>query len=99
MRVIITAAAKADLIAIGDFIKLDNPVRAATFIDELLERCYGIVDRPRAYPLAPRYEQFGVRRTVYRDYLIFYRLNDEQIEIIHVIHGARDYETLLFSGS
>ena len=37
MRVVITAAAKADLIAIGEFIRPHNPARAATFIDELLD--------------------------------------------------------------
>ena len=57
MRVVITAAAKADLIAIGEFIRPHNPARAATFIDELLDRCHDLADMPRAYPLVPRYEQ------------------------------------------
>jgi toxin ParE1/3/4 len=54
---------------------------------------------PRRYPLVPRYEKFGIRRTVYQDYLIFYRIHVEVIEIIHVLQGARDYETLLFPNS
>jgi toxin ParE1/3/4 len=33
---------------------------------------------------------------VYRDYLIFYRVHEELIEIIHILQGAQDYETLLF---
>jgi toxin ParE1/3/4 len=96
MRVVVTAAAKADLIAIGDFIKLNNPERAITFVEELLDRCDALADMPRTYPLVPRYEKFGVRRTVYRDYLIFYRVHEELIEVIHIFQGARDYETLLF---
>jgi toxin ParE1/3/4 len=51
---------------------------------------------PRAYPLVPRYEKFGIRRTVYRDYLIFYRVHEQSVEIVHIFQGARDYETLLF---
>jgi toxin ParE1/3/4 len=54
---------------------------------------------PRRYPLVPRYEKFGIRRTVYQDYLIFYRIHEEVIEIIHVLQGAQDYETLLFPNS
>lgn len=62
------AAAKADLAEIGDFIKIDNPDRAITFISELLDRCRSLGDMPRAYPLVPRYERFGVCRRVYRNY-------------------------------
>jgi toxin ParE1/3/4 len=99
MKVVITAAAKADLAEIGDFIKMDNPDRAITFISELLDRCRSLGDMPRAYPLVPRYERFGVRRRVYRNYLIFYRINENQIEVLHVLDGARDYESLLFPDS
>ncbi len=95
----ITTAAKADLIAIGDFIKPNNPERAVTFVEELLDRCYALSDMPRRYPLVPRYEKFGIRRTLYQDYLIFYRIHEEVIEIIHVLQSARDYENLLFPNS
>jgi toxin ParE1/3/4 len=74
----------------------NNPERAITFVEELLDRCNVLADMPRAYPLVPRYEKFGIRRTVYRDYLIFYRVHEESVEIIHILQGAQDYETLLF---
>jgi plasmid stabilization system protein ParE len=67
MKIVITAAAKADLIDIGNFIRPHNPERAATFVDELLDRCFTLVNMPRAYPLVPRYEKWGIRRCVYRD--------------------------------
>lgn len=44
----------------------------------------------------PRYERFGIRRCVHGDYLIFYRLQPEQIAVIHILQGARDIEALLF---
>ena len=96
MRVVITAAAKADLLAIRRYIEADNPNRAVSFVEELLDRCLALADTPRAYPLVPRYERFGIRRCVHSDYLIFYRLQPEQIEVIHVLQGARDIEALLF---
>jgi len=89
MRVVITAAAKADLIAIRRTIEADNPTRALSFVEELLDRCLALADTPRAYPLVPRYERFGIRRCVHGSYLIFYRLQPEQIEVIHVLQGAR----------
>ena len=96
MRVVITAAAKADLLAIRRYIEADNPSRALSFVEELLDRCLALADTPRAYPLVPRYERFGIRRCVHGDDLIFYRLQPEQIEVIHVLQGARDIEALLF---
>jgi addiction module RelE/StbE family toxin len=96
MRVVITAAAKADLLAIRRYIEADNPTRALSFVEELLNRCLALADTPRAYPLVPRYERFGIRRCVHGNYLIFYRLRPEQIEVIHVLQGARDIEVLLF---
>lgn len=96
MRVVITAAAKADLIAIRRTIEADNPTRALSFVEELLDRCLALADTPRAYPLVPRYERFGIRRCVHGSYLIFYRLQPEQIEVIHVLQGARDVEAILF---
>lgn len=98
MKVVLTEAAKADLIEIGEFIGDHNPKRAASFVNELLNRCEALGDMPRAFPLIPRYEHHGVRRLVHRDYLIFYRLNGERVEVLHVLNGARDYESLLFDG-
>ncbi len=96
MRVVITDAAKADLVEIGEFIRPHNPRRAMAFVDELLNRCIALADMSRAYPLVPRYEYHGIRRYTYRDYLIFYRVKEEMVEVIHIVHGARDYEVLLF---
>ncbi len=96
MKLVITAAAKADLLAIRRTIETDNPTRALSFVEELLDRCLALADTPRAYPMVPRYERFGIRRCVHGNYLIFYRLQPEQIEVIHVLQGARDIEALLF---
>lgn len=100
MKVVLTDAAVADLIRIGWFIREDNPARAVTFVAELEERCRNLETAPHAYPLLPSHESAGIRRRPYRDYLIFYRVNEAGgvIEILHVLHGARDYEEVLFPG-
>jgi plasmid stabilization system protein ParE len=96
MIVTITEAAERDLEGIGDWIAQGNPNRAVTFVLELRRRCLALADAPRAYPLLPHHERTGVRRRVYNNYLIFYRIVDESIEVLRVIHGARDYEPILF---
>lgn len=96
MIVRVTAAAEADLEAIGDYIARDNPARALSFVQELREKCLSLADAPLAFPLVPRYELFGIRRRVHGSYLIFYRAEAKRVIVIHVLHGAMDYETLLF---
>jgi len=49
----------------------------------------------RAFPIIERYKHMGIRRRSYRDYLIFYRVSAEQIDILHILHGARDYDSIL----
>ena len=44
----------------------------------------------------PRYEDEGIRRRPFGRFLIFYRVGQDAIEVIHILHGARDYESLLF---
>jgi toxin ParE1/3/4 len=98
MKVIVTAAAEADLRQIGDWIAQDNQARAITFTQELRERCKRLVDAPKGFPLLPRHEQAGIRRRAYRGSLILYRIRGDEIQILHVVHGARDYERLLSPG-
>ena len=96
MRVVITEAALMDMVAIGRRIAPDNPRRATTFVDELYLRCQQLGRTPHAYPLLPGHEASGVRRRVHGNYLIFYRVAETSVEVLHVLHGARDYETILF---
>jgi len=71
----ISAEAEADLEAMGDYIALDNPGRAVSFISELRAACLSLSSMARAFPLVPRYEAYGVRRRVNGNYLIFYKSN------------------------
>jgi toxin ParE1/3/4 len=55
-----------------------------------------LADAPRGYPLVPSYEQLGIRRCPFGNYLISYRVGTDAIEIVHLLHGARNYEPLVF---
>ena len=63
---------------------------------ELRQTCLGLAELPRAWPLLPRHESNDIRRRVHGNYLIFYRIRAERVEIIHILHGAMDYEAVLF---
>lgn len=98
MIVRILPAAEAELEAIGDYIARDNPRRALSFVLEMRDKCMSLADMPLAYPLVPRYEDCGVRHRVHGSYQIFYRVTGqpERIDVIHILHSARDVAAILF---
>ncbi|HEU5019159.1 MAG TPA: type II toxin-antitoxin system RelE/ParE family toxin [Pseudolabrys sp.] len=96
MIVHLSAEAERDLEVIGDYIASDNPARALSFLQELRSKCLGLADVPERFPPVPRYEATGVRRRGHGDYLIFYRVEAEKVIILHILHGARNYNTILF---
>jgi toxin ParE1/3/4 len=89
---------ESDLEQIADYIAKDSPRRALSFVQELRGKCEALAATPKGLPLVPRYEQHGIRRRVHGSYLIFYRVEGEQIAIVHVLHGAMDYAAILFEG-
>jgi len=96
MRVRLSAKARTDLFEIGDWIERDSPKRAESFVDEIYDACQRLAQSPRAYRLLPGHEDSGIRRKPFGNYLIFYLAGDGIVEIVRVLHGARDYEALLF---
>lgn len=96
MIVVITAEAEADLESIGDHIAEASPERAISFVQELRQCCEGLAELSERFPVVPRYEHGGIRRRVHGNYLIFYRIGVDTIDVIHVLHGAMDYERALF---
>lgn len=96
MKVLFTDAAEDDFETIGDYIAQSNPFRAVSFVREVQEKCLGLGETPQAFPLLRDHEISGIRRRVHGNYLIFYRIGPQAVEILRVLHGAREYEQVLF---
>ena len=96
MIVVVSAEAESDLEEIASYIAERSGEIALNFVQELRQKCKSLADAPRGYPLVPRYEHLGIRRRPFGNYLIFYRVGPDAIEVVHILHGARDYEPLLF---
>lgn len=95
MKVIITAAAFADLDGIFAYIAQDNPKRANSFVTELQRRCYELSDLSEAFAYLDGYKHYGMRRRVYEKYSIIYRMIDGEVWITHIVHASRKLENLL----
>ena len=96
MRVVFTQAAEDDFEAIGDWISQESNERAISFVGELRAACEAIGILPRAYSVVSPGARRVIRRKPYRTYLIFYWIKHSRVEILHVIHAARDYRKILF---
>jgi toxin ParE1/3/4 len=82
-------AARIDLIEIADFIALDNPARALSFIAEIEAIMSTIAERPGSFPARDELAA-GLRSARHGRYLIFFVTGDDMVQIVRVLHGARD---------
>lgn len=96
MIVEISRRAEIDLLEIGDYIAQTNPERARSFVAQLIASASGLARNPRRFPLLPLREKSGIRRRVYGKYLIIYQIESTRVIVLRILHGARDYDALLF---
>ena len=88
MRTRWTKPALADLEAIGDFVARDYPNAA----DRIVMRIVEAVEKLRDHPHLGRIGRIaGTRELVIAEtpYLVPYRVADDDVQILAVIHGAR----------
>ena len=98
MKLRLMPRAEDDLAGIVDYIAADNPGRADSFSDEILERCAAIADAPRACMQRPDLGR-DLRCCPHGNYLIFYRVDAHEVQIVRVLHAARDLQDLARHGN
>ena len=96
MKVRLSAEAETELETIGDRIAQDDPARAVSFVTELRQACLALAEFPRRFPRVAGFEGCGVRHRVHGNYLIFYRVDESEVFVLHVLHWAMDYGPILF---
>ena len=86
-----TQRACADLREIVAYIARDNSPAALAWGDELFRHVEVLASFPMIGPMMPESAGRNVRRIVYGDYLIFYRVNQEtkSVDVLTVWHAAR----------
>ena len=64
-------------------------------MDELHSACVEIADMPHAFVELPLPRLTGVRRRLFGNYLILDRIEDSTVQVMRILHGARDYARIL----
>ena len=89
----ISPRARSDLTEIWGYIADDSVANADAFIDQLYETIQMLAKQSGSGrhrdELAP-----GILSFPFGRYIIFYRANQGKIEIVRVLHGARDIQSI-----
>jgi toxin ParE1/3/4 len=90
VNVLWTDAAVAQLQAIYDYLAQTSPDYAVRIVDRLTNRSIQIAAFPNSGRMVPEYERNEIREVIEGRYRIIYLVEPSQVQVLAVIHGARD---------
>ncbi len=91
----ISNRAEGDLLAIDAYIRRDSPSAAERMVLRLQTAALDLAETALQHQYLTGYEDRGWRRRVVPPYSIIYIVEGDHVEILHVVHGARDLDKLL----
>jgi toxin ParE1/3/4 len=68
---------------------LNSPTYAMRMVDRLTRRPEQIADQPLSGRKVPEYDVEDVRELIEKPYRIIYRIQQDKIDVLAVIHGAQ----------
>lgn len=94
-RFALTAAARADVEEIHDFIYLDNPAAAARVRVVLRDAMRRLAVNPKLGHLRQDLADETLRFWQVYSYLVVYRPDTDPLQVVRVLHASRDVRSLL----
>lgn len=92
--VTLSPTARHDLSDIWDYISQDSEEAATRTIQAIYEQCCALASSPRMGRSRGKELGEGIRSFPTGNYVIFYWLIADGVEILRVLHGARDTQSL-----
>ena len=89
MKVYWTLNAIKHLTNIYDYIAFNSPTYARRMVDRITRRSEQISTQPLSGRKVPEYEAENIRELIEKPYRIIYRVKQDQIDVLAVIHGAQ----------
>ena len=89
MKVYWTLNAIKHLTNIYEYIALNSPIYARQMVDRITRRSEQIFTQPLSGRKVPEYEAEDIRELIEKPYRIIYRIKQDQIDVLAVIHGAQ----------
>ncbi len=88
-----SAESKDDLKQIVRHIAQDKPIAARQWVAKIREKCRVVAKHPEVGDDRAELGE-SIRSTYVGSYVIFFRRNDEFVDIVRVIRGDRDMQSL-----
>jgi len=82
--------ASTDLQEIEDFIARDSVLHAITFVDCSVDSSETLLKTPLIGRVVPEFNRQDLREVIFRGYRIVYLVQNDEVLILRVVHGARD---------
>jgi len=89
-KIVFSPESIEDLEDIWFYIAQDSPSRADTFLDKLQIFCRESLAAFPEIGTGRDYLDEGVLAFPFKNYMVYYRYNREQTEILRILHGSRD---------
>lgn len=89
MRVHWTNNAIGHLANIYEYIALNSPTYAKKMVDRITCRSVQIGEQPLSGRKVSEYHANDIRELIEKPYRIIYRVKQDQVDVVAVIHGAR----------
>jgi toxin ParE1/3/4 len=95
LRIVRSSRARSDLLDIWLYISDDSVAAADRVLDEINRVCRLISEHPKIGRVRP---EIGaeLRSFAAMSWIVFYRIDDDAIRIVRIVHGARDFDQLDF---
>lgn len=79
--------------AIHEYAAQNSKIYADRLIDRLTRRSEQIGSFPRSGRMVPEYRREDIREVIERPYRILYRIKEDQIYVLAVLHSAQQIPT------
>lgn len=90
MKVHWTDHALAQLESIHEHIAQDAPTYATRVVDRITRRSEQVSAFPQSGRRVPEYHADDIREVVESPYRLIYRIKEDQIDVLAVLHGAQE---------
>jgi plasmid stabilization system protein ParE len=78
-----------DIASIKEYIARDSPANARKVVAAIEQAADRLADFPHAFRMIPEFQDPERRETFVYEYRLMYRVEDDRIRILRVVHGRR----------
>jgi toxin ParE1/3/4 len=96
MKLVLSQLANEDLLETWEYIAEHDEVAADRYIDFLRKRALELLDFPELGRLRNEICP-DLRSLLARNHLLFYRIQSNEIQILRILHGSRDFSNQEFT--